>query len=189
MMMRLTKRMKMLSSLRTIRVFNRYHLESILRDSHHQLHNQESDLIEAYSLRQTGQTLRLVGSSLALKVQSSSSKQASYHPNLYLHSKSNASLYSNEDIDYMINMVRLNESTLIQKQWTSTTLKQMINKVLLTIRTQCEELQLDKLSEKIYFHYHKVTTENLIKLFFRCKEFFVIRLRAIRLLKLIEGRE
>ena len=81
MMMRLTKRMKMLSSLRTIRVFNRYHLESILRDSHHQLHNQESDLIESYSLRQTGQTLRLVGSSLTLKVQSSSSKQASYHSN------------------------------------------------------------------------------------------------------------
>ena len=74
-----------------------------------------------------------------------------------MYSKTDASLFANEDIDYMINLVRLNEGTLVQKQWTETTLKQMINKVILTIRTQCEELQLTKLAEKIYLHYHKVS--------------------------------
>ncbi|TNV74253.1 hypothetical protein FGO68_gene16634 [Halteria grandinella] len=103
--------------------------------------------------------------------------------------KSDASLYTNEDIDYMINLVRRNESTLIQKQWTATTLKQMVNKVLHTIRTQCEEMELLKLSEKIYLHYHFPSTDNLIKLFFRCKEFFIIRARLVQLLKNIGERE
>lgn len=68
----------------------------------------------------------------------------------------------------MINLVRRNESTLIQKQWTATTLKQMINKVLHTIRTQCEELQLDKLAEKIYLHYHFVSFDIICNKF-RCQ--------------------
>jgi hypothetical protein len=65
----------------------------------------------------------------------------------------------------------------------------MINKVLHTIRTQCEELNLHRLADKICLHYHFVNTDNLIKLFFRCKEFFVIRSRLLALLSNINERE
>ena len=65
----------------------------------------------------------------------------------------------------------------------------MINKALLTLSVQCEELQLFRLSERFQEHYSLGTTENLIKLFFRCKEFFLIRLRVIKLLTTIHERE
>jgi hypothetical protein len=76
----------------------------------------------------------------------------------------------------------------------------MINKALHTIKVLCEELVLDHVAEAIYFKYTKVSTElanytkqntpdTLIKLFFKCKEFFLLRTKALTLLKSISERE
>ena len=61
----------------------------------------------------------------------------------------------------MVNMVTLNANTFTQKQWSSTTLKQMINKALHTIKVLCEELSLDHVAEQVYFKYTKVRSFNI----------------------------
>lgn len=61
-------------------------------------------------------------------------------------------MFDNNDVDYVINMVRLNERNLEK----SHTLNQMISKALHTINKQCKELSLDKIGDKIYFHYTSV---------------------------------
>lgn len=38
-------------------------------------------------------------------------------------------------------------------------------------------------------HYHFPSTDNLIKLLFRCKEFFIIRVRLVKLLSNVNERE
>ncbi|CDW88018.1 UNKNOWN [Stylonychia lemnae] len=95
------------------------------------------------------------------------------------------SLYSNEDIDYMINMVRLNEKAFER----SNTLSQIHNKTLNTIQKLCSDIQLDKVAIKIQFFYADRDSKTLQKLLLRCKEFFVIRVRIIKILKLISERE
>jgi hypothetical protein len=51
----------------------------------------------------------------------------------------------------MVNMVKMNANTFQQKSWTQTTMKQMINKALHTIQTQCEELQIERVAQKLFF--------------------------------------
>eukprot|EP00347_Sterkiella_histriomuscorum_P017507 403349079 len=96
-----------------------------------------------------------------------------------------ATVYSNEDIDYMINMIRLNEKAFEK----SNTLSQILNKTLNTITRQCNDLDLDKVAIKIYYHYADRDSKTLLKLLLRCKEFFVIRVRIVKILKLIHDRE
>eukprot|EP00347_Sterkiella_histriomuscorum_P008502 403344858 len=96
-----------------------------------------------------------------------------------------ATVYSNEDIDYMINMIRLNEKAFEK----SNTLSQILNKTINTITRQCNDLDLDKVAIKIYYHYADRDSKTLLKLLLRCKEFFVIRVRIVKILKLIHDRE
>eukprot|EP00347_Sterkiella_histriomuscorum_P004151 403361559 len=94
-------------------------------------------------------------------------------------------LYVNDDIDYLINMIRLNEKS-IEK---SASLNMIYNKVLNTVRSICKELLLENLSTKISLHYEEVNSKVLIKLLLRCKSFFVIRMKILKILKQINDRE
>ena len=67
----------------------------------------------------------------------------------------------------------------------STTLNQMQAKAFSTIHKLCEELKLVNLEDKIITHYSEKNTETMLKLLLRCKELFVVRVRAIKIMSLI----
>lgn len=61
-------------------------------------------------------------------------------------------LYANDDLDYLISMVRLNEKSLLK----TNSLKIIHDKTMNTIRALCKELRLEKLADKIEMHYKEV---------------------------------
>jgi hypothetical protein len=102
-----------------------------------------------------------------------------------LFSEINESCYSNEDIDYMINMIR-NHPKDFEK---SNTISNTFTKTLNSIHQLCGELNLHKLEDRIYLHYSNRDIKTALKLMIRCKELFVLRVRGIRILQLINDRE
>ena len=70
----------------------------------------------------------------------------------YFFSINDANLYANDDIDYLINMIRLNEKS-IEK---SKSINMIYGKAMATLKNLCKDLYLNKLGEKINSHYGEV---------------------------------
>ncbi len=65
----------------------------------------------------------------------------------------------------------------------------MFKKCLCTVYKLCKEMKIEKVGDRIGLHYTEITATTLLRLLLRVKELFVMRVRAIRILRNINERE